>query len=109
VPFQDTADCAPAQAKIDNVVCRLHIPPAAIAASCTISTARTRKRTQLGGNVSKTIAPHLPGDGQLAGRPSRRGTVAPDFQMRDEQGNFVTLRRLIRQRPLLLYLYRGSW
>jgi peroxiredoxin len=34
---------------------------------------------------------------------------APDFQMKDEEGNYVTLRRLIRQRPLLFYVYRGAW
>jgi peroxiredoxin len=59
--------------------------------------------------VSRTIAPHLPGNGELEGRPALIGTPAPEFQMRDERGNYVTLRRLIRQRPLLLYLYRGGW
>lgn len=29
--------------------------------------------------------------------------------MKDEQGNYVTLRRLLRQRPLVLYFYRGAW
>jgi peroxiredoxin len=37
------------------------------------------------------------------------GTVAPDFQMKDEEGNYVTLRRLIRQRPVMFYVYRGAW
>jgi hypothetical protein len=61
-----------------------------------------------GGNV-RNIAPHLPGDGTVAGRESLVGSVAPEFQLKDEQGNYVTLRRLIRQRPLVLYLYRGGW
>lgn len=55
------------------------------------------------------IAPHLPGPDDIPGRQSLLGTVAPDFQMKDEEGNYVTLRRLIRQRPLLFYLYRGAW
>lgn len=59
--------------------------------------------------MSRTIAPHLPGSGEIEGRSSLIGTVAPEFQLRDEQGNFVTLRRLLRQRPLLLYFYRGAW
>jgi peroxiredoxin len=55
------------------------------------------------------IAPHLPGPGEIEGRVPLLGSAAPEFQMRDEEGNFVTLRRLIRQRPLLLYFYRGAW
>lgn len=57
----------------------------------------------------RDIAPHLPGDGVVEGREPLLGQVAPEWQMRDEQGNYVTLRRLIRQRPLLLHLYRGAW
>jgi peroxiredoxin len=37
------------------------------------------------------------------------GMVAPDFQLKDEDGNYVTLRRLVRQRPLMFYLFRGAW
>lgn len=55
------------------------------------------------------IAPHLPGPGEIEGRGPLLGSVAPEFQMRDEEGNFVTLRRLIRPRPLMLYFYRGAW
>jgi peroxiredoxin len=55
------------------------------------------------------IAPHLPGPGEIEGRTPLLGEVAPEFQLRDEEGNFVTLRRLIRPRPLLLYFYRGGW
>lgn len=55
------------------------------------------------------IAPHLVGSEELAGRASLLGQPAPEFQMKDEEGNFVTLRRLVRQRPILLYLYRGAW
>lgn len=57
----------------------------------------------------RTIAPHLPGDGSIPGRESLIGSAAPEFQMKDEQGNYVTLRRLLRQRPLVLYFYRGAW
>ena len=59
--------------------------------------------------ASNTIAPYLGGSDQLEGRASMVGNEAPAFQMRDEQGNFVTLRRLIRRGPLLLHLYRGAW
>jgi hypothetical protein len=55
------------------------------------------------------IAPHLGGLEEIAGRESLIGAVAPEFQMRDEEGNYVTLRRLLRQRLLLLHLYRGAW
>lgn len=55
------------------------------------------------------IAPHLPGPDDIPGRQPLLGTTAPDFQMKDEEGNYVTLRRLIRQRPLLFYIYRGGW
>lgn len=55
------------------------------------------------------IAPHLVGPEEVAGREPLLGLPAPEFQMKDEQGNFVTLRRLLRQRPILLHLYRGAW
>lgn len=55
------------------------------------------------------IAPHLVGLEELAGREPLLGQPAPEFQMKDEEGNFVTLRRLVRQRPILLHLYRGAW
>ena len=55
------------------------------------------------------IAPHLPGPEELPGRTSLLGQPAPEFRMKDEEGNFVTLRRLVRQRPILLHLYRGAW
>jgi hypothetical protein len=58
---------------------------------------------------TNTIAPYLGGTDQLPGRASRVGSVAPDFQLRDEEGQFVTLRRLLRPRPLLLHFYRGAW
>lgn len=56
-----------------------------------------------------TIAPYLGGSDQVAGRAALAGAEAPAFQMRDEEGNLVTLRRLIRRGPLLLHLYRGAW
>lgn len=55
------------------------------------------------------IAPHLPGSDQVRGREPLLGQPAPEWQMRDEAGNLVTLRRLIRRQPLLLHLYRGAW
>jgi hypothetical protein len=58
---------------------------------------------------ANTIAPYLGGSDQVAGRASRVGSVAPDFQLRDETGQLVTLRRLLRQRPLVLHFYRGAW
>jgi peroxiredoxin len=57
----------------------------------------------------RSIAPHLGGSGEVPGRESLVGQVAPEFQLRDEEGNYVTLRRLIRQRPILLHFYRGAW
>ena len=53
--------------------------------------------------------PHLLGADLLADREPLVGSVAPSFQMRDADGNNVTLRRLNRQQPVLLYLYRGGW
>lgn len=59
--------------------------------------------------MARNIAPHLPGEGLIDGREPLLGRPAPDWQLRDEQGNYVTLKRLIRQRPLLFHLYRGAW
>lgn len=55
------------------------------------------------------VAPHVPGPELIDGREPLLGQAAPEFQMRDEEGNYVTLKRLIRQRPILLHLYRGAW
>ena len=55
------------------------------------------------------IAPHLPRPDVIPGRESMLGTVAPEFQLKDEEGNYVTLRRLIRQHPVMFYVYRGAW
>jgi hypothetical protein len=60
-------------------------------------------------NERNTIAPYLGGSDQIPGRASRVGSVAPDFHLRDESGQLVTSRRLLRQRPLLLHFYRGAW
>ncbi len=54
-------------------------------------------------------APYLGGSDQVAGRESRVGSVAPAFQLRDEDGAFVSTRRLLRQRPVLIHFYRGAW
>jgi peroxiredoxin len=59
--------------------------------------------------VARNIAPHLPGDGIIHDREPLLGRPAPEFQLKDEQGNYITLNRLTRQRPLLLHLYRGAW
>jgi hypothetical protein len=55
------------------------------------------------------IAPHLPGPDEIQGRESLIDSAAPEFQMKDEEGNYVTLRRLIRQQPVMFYVYRGAW
>ena len=55
------------------------------------------------------VAPHLPGSELIEGREPLLGQPAPAFQMKNDEGNFVTLRSLIRQRPVLLHLYRGAW
>lgn len=55
------------------------------------------------------VAPHLPGSELIDGREPLLNEPAPAFQMKNEEGNFVTLRSLIRQRPILLHLYRGAW
>lgn len=53
--------------------------------------------------------PHIKGPDLLEDRESLVGSAPPAFQMQDEDGNNVTLRRLNRQQPVLLYLYRGAW
>ena len=57
----------------------------------------------------RNIAPHLPGNLVIEGYGALIGQPSPEWQMRDEEGNLVTLRRLIRRQPLLLHLYRGAW
>ncbi len=37
------------------------------------------------------------------------GKDAPEFQLRDQEGNNVTLRRLTRTGPVLMHQYRGNW
>lgn len=56
-----------------------------------------------------TVAPYLSGPEEVEGRVPLLGEAAPEWQMRDEEGHAVSLRRLIRPRPLLLHLYRGEW
>lgn len=55
------------------------------------------------------IAPFLGGPDQIAGRVPLVGLPAPDFELKDDEGKGVTLRRLTRRGPLLLHLYRGNW
>lgn len=56
-----------------------------------------------------SVAPYLSGPEEVEGRASLVGQPAPEWQLRDEEGAYVSLRRLIRPRPLLLHLYRGEW
>ena len=57
----------------------------------------------------RPIGEYLRGPTELKDREPLLGQPAPDFQMRDEEGNNVSLRRLTRGGPLLLHLYRGNW
>lgn len=55
------------------------------------------------------IGAWLPGPSTFEDRESVLGKEAPDFQLRDEDGNNVTLRRLLRTGPVLMHHYRGNW
>jgi hypothetical protein len=55
------------------------------------------------------IGAWLPGPSTFEDRVSVLGQDAPEFQLRDEQGNNVTLRRLFRTGPVLMHHYRGNW
>jgi hypothetical protein len=55
------------------------------------------------------IGAYLGGPSEIAGRAPLLGQPAPEFELADEQGNGVTLRRLTRRGPVLLHLYRGHW
>ena len=55
------------------------------------------------------IGAWLPGPSTYEDRSSMLGQEAPAFQLRDEDGNNVTLRRLIRTGPVLMHHYRGNW
>lgn len=55
------------------------------------------------------IGAFLGGPTDFEGREPLLGSSAPDFQLADDQGNNVSLRRLTRRGPLLLHLYRGNW
>lgn len=37
------------------------------------------------------------------------GTTAPDFTLPDAQGNKVNLAEMLKQGPVVLSFYRGSW
>lgn len=51
----------------------------------------------------------LGGPSEVPGRVPLLGKPAPEFQLEDEQGSNVTLRRLTRRGPVILHLYRGHW
>ena len=63
----------------------------------------------MGVSSLRAIGDYLRGPTELEGRESLLGQPAPDFQMPDEEGNNVSLRRLTRGGPLLMHLYRGNW
>lgn len=55
------------------------------------------------------ISAYLGGPTEVSGREPLLGQPAPEFELTDDQGNNVTLRRLTRRGPVLLHLYRGHW
>jgi hypothetical protein len=55
------------------------------------------------------IGTWLPGPTEFTERESVLGKSAPDFQLRDQDGDNVTLRRLTRTGPVLMHHYRGNW
>lgn len=55
------------------------------------------------------IGAFLGGPTDFEPHQSLLGTPAPEFQLADDAGNNVTLRRLTRRGPLLFHLYRGNW
>ncbi len=57
----------------------------------------------------RDIANSLPGPSEIADRETLVGQPAPEFQLQDESGANVTLRRLLRGGPLILHFYRGHW
>ena len=59
--------------------------------------------------MNDQVGVFLAGPGAHLTRQSLLGKVAPEFQAKDEDGNAVSLRRLLRTGPLLLHFYRGHW
>ncbi|CAN5513981.1 hypothetical protein BH23CHL2_BH23CHL2_14940 [soil metagenome] len=55
------------------------------------------------------IGTWLPGPSTFEDRESVLGKEAPGFQLPDQDGNNVTLRRLTRTGPVLMHHYRGNW
>ena len=55
------------------------------------------------------IGAFLGGPTEVPGREPLLGKPAPMFELADENGNNVTLRRLVRRGPVILHLYRGHW
>ncbi len=55
------------------------------------------------------IGTWLPGPSVFEARESMVGQTAPEFQLQDQEGNNVTLRRLTRTGPVLMHQYRGNW
>jgi hypothetical protein len=60
-------------------------------------------------DILSAIGTWLPGPTTYDARQSMIGQDAPEFQMKDQDGNNVTLRRLTRTGPVLMHLYRGNW
>lgn len=55
------------------------------------------------------IGAFLGGPTEVPGREPLIGQPAPLFELADQEGNGVTLRRLTRRGPVILHLYRGHW
>lgn len=59
--------------------------------------------------MNDKVSVFLPGPGVFTARASLLGKPAPEFQARDEGGNYTSLRRQLRSGPLVLHFYRGHW
>jgi len=55
------------------------------------------------------IGAFLGGPTEVPDREPLLGQQAPLFELADQDGNGVTLRRLTRRGPVILHLYRGHW
>lgn len=61
------------------------------------------------GDGMEQVGIFLGGPTEFTERRSLVGDPAPDFQLQDEDGNNVTLKRLTRRGPVLIHFYRGHW
>lgn len=67
--------------------------------------------TQVAGNggCMEQVGVFLGGATEFTERRSLVGEPAPEFQLQDEDGNNVTLRRMTRRGPVIIHFYRGHW